>query len=120
MLNEPSKIPLQLWSPRYIGIMTLLFMPGGWFLGILNLHRLGYKREMKGHLIFILGVTLLLVVLAAFEVDLPNAIGILFGMIFGSYMYNTNTSLIKEYRAEGGAVEYASGLSGFFIVIGAT
>ena len=119
MLNV-SKTPISLWIPRTVGIMTIFLLPGGWFLGVLNFYRLGHKRDVIGHLIFFLCFTLVLGAVAAFNVNLPSATAFLLGVGFGGYMYNANTTVIDEYRADGGIVEYASGLSGFFIVIGAT
>ena len=120
MLNETAKPPLTLWKPRFVGIITFLLLPGGWFLGILNFRRLGLKRQVVGHLIFFLCLTLVLLAIAFSGGDMPSFLALILGVSLGFYMSDANTKAINEYRAAGGVVQDADGVAGFFICLGAT
>lgn len=121
MLDETTPKALSLWTPKLVGIMTFLIVPGGWFLGILNFHRMGLKRQVWAHLLSLAGGTLLLLVMAlSGSRGSSGVIGLILGSVCGYYMFDTNRKVIDDYRAMGIVVQDANGVTGVLIGIGAT
>lgn len=120
MMEESKPISsAALWSPIFVAIATLFFLPGGWLLGILNFHRMGMKDKVQEHLYIAIGATVLIVIGALLAFELPAFVNYLFLGFAAWYMHSANSGLIKQYQEAGGLVSQANILLGIVIAVAA-